>query len=141
MQNNLRLLRRVVELLADGGVRVWVFGGWAEELLGLAPPRRHRDIDLLYAARDFDRVDALIAELGLDEVVGKRFPHKRAFVFEGVLVELILVGGAGDRRTSDFWGERWHWPADVLSGVGPLPVAGRESVTVFRRHHPSRRPA
>jgi hypothetical protein len=141
VRNNLRLVRRVVALLGGGGVDVWVFGGWAEELLGLSPPRSHRDLDLLHPANDFGRVDELMTELDLDEVVGKRFPHKRAFVFEGVLVEIFLVAGEGDRRFSEFWGRRWEWPADVLSGDGALPVAGSDSVAAFRAHHPSRRAA
>jgi hypothetical protein len=139
--NDLRLVRRVSELLRDGGVSVRIFGGWAEELLGLAPPRAHRDIDLLVLAGGFERVDALIAELGLDEVAAKRFPHKRAFVFEGVLVELLLVRGEGGRLVSDFWGREWEWPADVCSGDGALPVAGPQSVAAFRAQHPSRRAA
>jgi hypothetical protein len=137
--NDLRLVRRIVELLREGGVSVRIFGGWAEELLGLSPPRPHRDVDLLVLAHGFEQVDALIGELALDEVVAKRFAHKRAFVFEGVLVELFLVSGEGERHVSEFWGRRWDWPGDVAAGSGILPLAGRESVAAFRAEHPTRR--
>ena len=85
--NDLDFVVRAVDLLWSRGIRTWVFGGWGEELRGLAPPREHADLDLLYPARDWDRVD----ELRLDWVDAKRLPWKRAFVLEGTVVELFLV--------------------------------------------------
>jgi hypothetical protein len=83
---------RVTSLLDDALVDVWLFGGWAEELQGLVPARAHRDVDLLHPAEDFTRVDALLrAEPALVEIVAKRFAHKRAFLLDGVMVELFLV--------------------------------------------------
>ena len=89
--NDLSFVLRVADLLESARLRTWVFGGWAEELTGLTPPRRHGDIDLLYPGHDFDRVDRFLDRAAVDEWIGKRKPHKRAFEFEGVLVELILV--------------------------------------------------
>ena len=126
--NDLDFVHDVVELLASRGVKVWVFGGWAEQLLGLDAPRRHVDVDLLYPADSFDHLDSL----ELPWISGKRFPHKRAFAHDGVLVELFLV----KRDDLGFYTElprgTHRWPRDVLSGVHGLRVAGPDAVSGFR---------
>jgi hypothetical protein len=134
--NDLRLVERAIVLLAGCGLRAWVFGGWAEELLGLAPARAHADVDLLVAADDWSDVDVLLAEL--DEIPAKRFAHKRAFVLDGVLVELFLVRRDGDSLFTTFWDERRDWPGDTLADDGPLPVASAAAVAGYRAHHPQR---
>ena len=73
------------------GVVAWLVGGWAEEPLRGARPWPHSDVDLLCAPGDEGRVDALLAAEGLVEVVAKRRPGKRAFVLDGVLVEIHLA--------------------------------------------------
>ncbi len=137
--NDLALVERVIGLLASRGVPAWVFGGWAEELLGIAPARAHGDIDLLVAGDDWGAVDALLAEL--DEIEAKRFAHKRAFVLDGVMVELFVVRRDEASLFTTFWGERRDWPADTLDDHdGPLPVASAAAVAGYRTAHP-RRPA
>ncbi len=126
--NDLDLVYGVVERLARDGVHVWVFGGWAEQLLGLAEPRRHLDVDLLYPADSFDAVDAL----DLPWVSAKRFAHKRSFAHEDVLVELLLVQRDEDGHYTDFPGGRHRWPRDLLWGVHGLRVAGPNSVAGYR---------
>lgn len=93
--------------LQAAGVRVWLFGGWAEELLGLRRPSEHRDIDLLYPAADFALADAFMAADGrVTEITAKRFPHKRAFLSDDIMVELILAqpASSGGYFTC-FWGD------------------------------------
>jgi hypothetical protein len=136
--NDLALVERAIGLLATGGVPAWVFGGWAEELLGLAPPRVHGDIDVLVAGDDWGAVDALFPEL--DEITAKRFAHKRAFGLDGVMVELFLVRRDEESLFTTFWGERRDWPPDTLDDDGPLPVASAAAVAGYRAAHP-RRPA
>ena len=129
--NDLDFVYEVMELLAKRGVHVWVFGGWAEQLLGLDRPRGHVDLDLLYPAESFDAVDAL----DLPWITGKRFPHKRAFAYEGVLVELYLVQRDEDGHYTDLPGGRHRWPGDVLWGVHGLRVAGPNAVSGYRAAH------
>src|SRR4051794_26020511 len=52
-----------------------LFGGWAEEALGLSEARPHRDIDLLLPAPSFDRLDEVLAAASadLEQVPMKRF--------------------------------------------------------------------
>jgi hypothetical protein len=134
--NDLALVERVIGLLASRGVPAWVFGGWAEELLGLAPARSHGDVDLLVAADDWTAVDALLTEL--DEIEAKRFAHKRAFVIDGVMVELFLVRRDEDSLFTTFWGERRDWPVDTLDDDSALPVASAAAVAGYRTAHPRR---
>jgi hypothetical protein len=74
--NDLDFVKHVVSRLESAGVRTWLFGGWAAELLGLSVPSPHNDVDLLYPADSFEAVDVFLATGGVDEIAAKRFPHK-----------------------------------------------------------------
>jgi len=126
--NDLDFVQQVVELLGQRGVKVWVFGGWAEQLLGLDGPRRHVDVDLLYPAESFEAVDGL----DLPFIPGKHFPHKRAFAHEGVMVELFLVQRDVQGYYTNLPRGRFRWPRDVLFGIHGLRVAGPDAVSGFR---------
>jgi hypothetical protein len=137
--NDLTFVDDVVTRLQAAGIMTWLFGGWAEELLGLAAPRKHRDLDLLHLAADFGPVDDFMtAEGQVTEIAGKRFPHKRAFLSEGIMVELILV-----RTTRSggfctlFWGDTLHrWPDDVFTTIaGGRRVASAASLRGYRASH------
>ena len=126
--NDLDFVLRASDLLWSRGLRTWVFGGWGEELRGLAPPREHVDLDLLYPAPDWSRVDAL----QLDWTASKRFDWKRGFVLEGVLVELFLV-----QRDERGWytrlkRRRHDWPDNVFSTNGRIAVASTAALAGYR---------
>jgi hypothetical protein len=126
--NDLDFVHDVVQMLGERGVKVWVFGGWAEQLVGLAAPRRHVDVDLLYPADSFAALDAL----DLPWIDAKLFAHKRAFAHDGVMVEVFLV----KRDDLGFYTElpsgTFRWPRDVLSGVHGLRVVGADSLKSYR---------
>lgn len=125
---------QVLSALCANGVQCDLFGGWAEELLGLREPGPHRDIDLVYRAADFRPVDIAMENLGVrvEEVNAKRFAHKRAFKFQGILCEILLVQNWDDRPFTLFWGDvefLWdvpflHHPACLLDGLRVSVVAG-----------------
>jgi len=125
---DLGLVLGAVDLLGSYGARTWVFGGWAEELRGLAPPREHRDIDLLYPAPRFERLDAL----DLSWIEAKRLPHKRAFTLDGAAVELFLVQRDAEGWFTEFARVRHDWPPNVFAASGRLPVASAAALTSFR---------
>jgi len=134
--NDLAFVMKVTSLLDDALVRVWLFGGWAEELQGLVPARAHRDVDLLHPAEDFARVDALLrSEPALAEIVAKRLAHKRAFALDGVMVEVFLVRSDAGGYYTDLPGAVTHrWPADVFEErqLG-LRVASVDALVGYRR--------
>jgi Aminoglycoside-2''-adenylyltransferase len=125
---DLALVLAAADLLESYGARTWVFGGWAEELRGLAPPRDHRDVDLLYPAPRFDRLDAL----DLRWIEPKRLAHKRAFVLDETMVEVFLVQRDADGWFTEFARVRHHWPPNVFAASGRLRVASAAALIGFR---------
>ena len=117
INNSIRLVAKSVGLLAEGGMSCHVFGGWAEEMLGLRPAGSHKDIDLIYCAPDFTDLDEWLRRdrPALTEVVGKRFAHKRAFMLDGVMCEVLLVTGSARCPVTLFWGDvPFFWSAPLL---------------------------
>jgi transposase len=126
--NDLAFVERAQSLLRSKGVETWVFGGWGEELRGLIRPRPHVDLDVLYAGESWDEVDALY----LDWNPAKRYEWKRAFILEGIQVELFLV-----QRDEHGWytklARRTHrWPDNVLASNGHLRVASTAALASYR---------
>jgi tRNA nucleotidyltransferase/poly(A) polymerase len=80
---------RALHLVEGAGFQAALVGGWSRELFGLEPPRPHSDIDLVVTDADIAKLDLWLSTQ--DEICAKRFPHKRAFRFDGVMVELHLV--------------------------------------------------
>ena len=90
----------------------------------MAPPRPHRDIDLLLPAPSFAALDRLLAASArtLPEIRAKRFAHKRAFTLESVAVEVTLVEDADGSPMTRFWGDvpfRWLAPLAMSELVAP----------------------
>jgi hypothetical protein len=141
--NDCPLLGGVMALLASAGAPCLLFGGWAEDLLGLSPSRAHRDIDLLLPAASFATVDRLTAQRSTEiaEVRAKRFAHKRAFLYRGFLVEIILVEQDGQGPVTRFWGDRelrWLTPLSAL--IQPWAFVSPANLDHYRRLHGSLEP-
>jgi len=133
--NDLAFVRRVISVLDGNGIDAWLFGGWAEELLGLSPPRPHADVDFLHPAQSFATVDAFLRrEPSVAEIAAKRSAHNRAFEVGGVMVELFLVQRDTAGRYTNIWGTTRHdWPDDVLDiRVAGLRVASRAALEGYR---------
>jgi hypothetical protein len=129
--NDRAFVARATSLLETKGVNTWVFGGWGEELRGLIKPREHVDLDLLFPAPDWRDVDAL----DLAWIPGKRFPWKRAFVLDGVVVELFLVERDEHGWYTQLKRRRHDWPADVFAADGRLRVASTTALASFRHSY------
>lgn len=143
MENKLANLVDLLTLLEENGIHAYIFGGWAEELWGLTPPRFHQEIDLLYLADNFERVDSFLLDCDCaSEVAAKRFAHKRAFEWEGVLVEFILARREGERTITRFFrGEAsLAWPADTFDfslevEKRLVPVVSPAGLSLYRTNH------
>lgn len=134
MSNDIHHVRTVMNLLEEQGVTTWLFGGWAEELLGMAEPRDHHDVDLLYLAINFDPVDRFLRTGAVQEIVPKRLPHKRAFMFDGVMTEIIIVQ---PNLTTTFWDQTCYaWPSDVFNHRHDrIRLASPASLSRYRSVH------
>jgi hypothetical protein len=144
--NDLDFVLRAVDLLWLHKVRTWIFGGWGEELRGLAPQREHVDLDLLYPARDWSRVDALDLEwidadwiapdlINPDLINPTHLPWKRAFRLDGIMVELFRADRDELGWFTQLQRRRHDWPADVFAANGRLPVASRDALAGYRFAH------
>jgi hypothetical protein len=134
----------ILKRLENFDVRCLLAGGWAEEALGLTPARAHRDIDLLFPAQSFEVLDRLFGDT-LTEISLKRFVHKRAFLFEGAMVEVVLAQRIGDRTVTVFWGDVafvWNSPLEetcVLDGHR-ISAVSRDNLRLYRECHASTQP-
>jgi hypothetical protein len=137
----------IARRLRDRGIECLLFGGWAEEALGLVPPCAHSDLDLLLPSQSFEALDDLIAEPtgDLHEVPLKRFAHKRAFLSDKILVEVTLVQELDGAVLTWFWGDvRFEWlrplAEDCELGGHRLAAASRENLRRYRARHRSIEP-
>ena len=115
----------------------------------MAPPRSHRDIDLLLPAPSFAALDRLLAasECAMPEIRAKRFAHKRAFRLESVAVETTLVEDADGSPMTHFWGDvpfRWLAPlattALVAPTIRPFAVVSAANLVRFRALYATTQP-
>jgi hypothetical protein len=132
-----------MNLLEAADLPVWVFGGWAEELWQLTPKRTHTDIDFLYPAATFERLDRFLAQTNdFRAIQAKQFSHKRAIIYEHIMIEFLLVQGADGSYFTDFFFGRYRlaWPADVFGHRASIPeynvpIASIQALTIYRQHH------
>lgn len=146
--NSLTAVAEALALLERAGVPCLLFGGWAEELLGLRAPGPHRDIDLVHLGRSFAAADAAFqAGLLPDEIRAKRFPHKRAFVWRGICCEILLVQNGPARPVTWFWGDvplLWQAPVAQAEPVIRLDhafeVVSADNLRLYRTRHRDTQP-
>lgn len=141
MNNDLSFLRYVLQTCFRYGIHPIVFGGWAEELQG-NDPWEHSDVDLLVWKKDLSKVEQLISnERNWDEIVLKRFVHKRAAVAYGIMIEFIIVHSCGKGAITDFFGNyKFTWPSNCGSEIitvdsDRVRVATKESLAGYRAQH------
>lgn len=139
--NKRDFLKEVVTLLEDNNIKTWIFGGWAEELSGISEAKEHKDIDLLYPGKNFNVVDAFISKnKQIEEIKEKRFYHKRAFLYKGIMAELFLVMGKKGHLYTNFWGTIYNWPRDLLdSSIDNFRVASKSALIDYRKNYTSLR--
>jgi len=76
------------------------------------------------------------------EIAAKRFSHKRAILYEHVMIEFLLVQGTDGDFFTDFFSGRYRlaWPADVFchgtySAGDNVPIASKGALRTYRQHH------
>lgn len=126
--NTRETLAAVLRYLRSHGLPCHVFGGWAEELLGLREPWNHRDIDLAYRGDSLAAFDAITSDFS--PVALKRFHHKRAFMYRDVLCEIFLIQNAESRPVTRYWGDLPFYWSQPLLHPHAIDICG-ESVTVM----------
>lgn len=141
--NTLGFLLSVIELFEEANLPIWVFGGWAEELWQITPARIHSDIDFLYPARTFEHLDRFVAQTKDFQVIqAKQFSHKRALLYQDLMIEFLLVQGAARNYFTDFFSGRYRlvWPADKFLHRANIsdynvPIASKQALMMYRQRH------
>ena len=135
----------VMQHFAEEQIRTWLFGGWAEELWQISSPRSHRDIDLLYPAQNFQHLDQWIstARCELFPIEAKRFSHKRAMLYQQIMIEVFLLESQDGKYVTNFFDGNYQvtWPSDTLTSLplqgGQIAIASRQALQFYRHHHSS----
>jgi len=141
--NSLSFLLSVIKLFEEADLPVWVFGGWAEELWQIAPGKLHNDIDFLHPATTFEHLDRFVAPTKDFQVIqAKRFSHKRAIIYQDIMIEFLLVQGDDGYYFTDFFSERYRfsWPADIFLHRANIsdynvPIASKQALMLYRQRH------
>ena len=142
MANTSENLANILAILAAQGVACDVFGGWAEEILGLRDPWPHSDIDLIHQSDSFTALDSALSNMTnvVRAVPAKHFPHKRAFVFRETLCEIILARADCPGLVTYFWGDvAYHWeqpllhPEAIRIGADRFSVVSAANLLKYRR--------
>jgi hypothetical protein len=143
--NTKEMLSAALRDLRAQGLACDLFGGWAEELLGLREPWAHGDIDLIYRGESLAAFDAVGDRFS--PVPQKRFHHKRAFLFRNILCEIVLVQDAEARPVTHYWGDvPFHWEQPLLHPRAidlcgePVTVVSAENLHRHRRLHHQTQP-
>lgn len=142
-RNTLDFVLRVMQRFVQAEIATWLAGGWAEELWGIYPPREHGDVDLLYVAPNFHHVDHWLSNVrDFSPIESKRFWHKRAVLYEQVMIEVVLLEPHAGGYITHYFGQKYPliWPNDslgTLSFRGSLiPVASRQALKLHRHVYP-----
>ncbi len=140
--NTLDFVYEVMQRLKDADIATWLFGGWAEELWQLYPPRLHRDVDLLYPSSDFHKVDTWLATThDVSLIHAKRFSHKRAFVYKQIMIEIFLLEPYTNGYITHFFDDRYYviWPDNALTSIVgngcTTLIAHSDMPNFYRQHH------
>ena len=122
-----REVARLVSALEEGGVTVWLDGGWGVDALLGEQVREHDDLDLVVELASVSTLTATLAELGYEHIAGT---PPASFVLvdaRGRQVDVHPVAfddeGGGVYRMED--GRDWVYPAEGFAGRGSvdgLPV-------------------
>jgi hypothetical protein len=140
--NTLQFVNAIINRLKDSGIDTVIFGGWAEELSGTIRPRPHKDVDLLYIADSFSKVEEFLKNnTDVQEIIPKRFPHKRAFMCNDVMVELLLLTPFSTGYVTDFWNQfKLMWPLFDTQMVfippsGLAPIAPPTLIEFYKKNY------
>lgn len=134
-------LLEIVTRLENEGLKIVIFGGWAAELQKIEKVRPHSDIDLLILDKDFNRLVGFINRNEWEIV--KSYSHKKAFMFDGIMVEVFLVRIDDNEFTTEFTGEEksviFHWPDQLFTERAirdvSLKLATKDTMAKYRKSH------
>ncbi len=113
---------RIVRLLEDSSIRVWLDGGWGVDALLGEQTRPHKDLDLVVALSDVPRMEALLAKRGFQRVSGA--PPKSFALADGAGRAIDVHPVTWDEHSNGIYrlenGQDWVYPASGFAGTGSV---------------------
>lgn len=114
----------VIDVLEQGGVEVWVDGGWGVDAVLAEQTRQHNDLDVVIGVNDAPRLVVVLANLGYTEI--RTWPDSpEVFVLSAADDRRIDVHpvrfdkqGNGVQKTEG--GREWPYPARGFTGTGSI---------------------
>ncbi len=141
--NTLDFVLMVMRRFAQARIATWLAGGWAEELREMCAPRQHKDIDLLYVAPNFDSLDHWLSHVSdFSPIEGKRFWHKRAVLYNQIMIEVVLLEPHPEGYITHYFGQKYAliWPNDSLEMLShrgsQIPTASCHALKLHRQVYP-----
>lgn len=139
--NNKNSTARLVQELRKNGLNIIIFGGWSVELQKLKEPWKHSDIDLLLVDNTFNSLNRLVNERCWK--ICKSYNHKKAFLIDGVMVEVFLVMPEEKRFITRFVGSGgsydFVWPKELFVnktlGGASYQLASKASMDKYFNEH------
>jgi hypothetical protein len=122
----------IMSRLARAQFATWLSGEWSEEQWGMCSPQGpHRDVDHWLA----QTADLVV-------IPAKQFSHKRVFLCERIVIEVVLLEPEqkGGYLTNFFdWRYQLIWPHHPLRLLSvrdqEVPVASDEAFRLYLHHH------
>lgn len=115
-------LVELLQLFEEGGIEVWLDGGWGVDALLEGQTRPHKDVDIILRVADTPRLQQILEGRGF---AIKEGPPPDSFVLadgSGLEVDVHAVtfdaDGNGVYRMQN--GEEWIYPAEGFGGRGVI---------------------
>jgi FMN phosphatase YigB (HAD superfamily) len=124
----------ILQLLKDGGIEVWIDGGWGVDALLARQTRPHDDLDLVLRQSDIDRLTEVLGAGGFRRVEEGARPFNLVMA-DGRGREVDLHGVVFDASGSGLYGPQPEdgsgrvYPAAALKGTGLINGASVRCLT------------
>ena len=111
------------DLLAAGGIGVWIDGGWAVDALLGEQTRSHADLDIALETRFLDRLRKVLAERGFQQVPRDDTRPWNFVLGNGAGLEVDVHAFTFDENGDGVYGSPEngdYYRADALTGAGMI---------------------
>ena len=146
-QAQLRLIFRVIDVLAAVDVPVWLFGGWGLDARIGRITRRHGDVEFWVPRTDGPRSKAALVEAGATALATQPPAEACEFIWDDVSFSTAYFDRRADGTFAQLQGRwsDWAFPADSFgAGAGlldgtPVPAMSLAGMLAMKEQFPTLR--
>ena len=115
-------LVKLLQLLEEASIEVWLDGGWGIDALLKTQTRVHKDVDIILRVIDVPRVQDILGRRGF--TIREGAPLNSFVLADGIGLEVDVHAIAFDDEGNGVYrmenGEDWIYPAEGFSGRGVI---------------------